>query len=99
MFGALKLRFFISKVQTELMVQHRDQNFTNTVCQLPSNVEQLNVLREHAYYRKDKTAPFMAVCHVLSESMESDILDSLSRDNAKNQKKAARRPQNGLEQR
>jgi len=79
MFEALKLRFFISKVQTELMVQHRDQNFTNTVCQLPSNVEQLNVLREHAYYRKDKTAPFMAVCHVLSESMESDILDSFPR--------------------
>ena len=75
MFEALKLRFFISKVQAELMAQHRDQNFTNTVCQLPSNMEQLNILREHAYYRKDKIAPFMAACHVLGESLASDTLD------------------------
>ena len=75
MFEALKLRLFISKVQAELMAQYRDQNFTNTVCQLPSNIEQLNVLREHAYYRKDRVAPFMAVCHVPGESLESDALD------------------------
>ncbi len=75
MFEALKLRLFISKVQAELMAQHRDQSFTNTVCQLPSNIEQLNSLREHAYYRKDKIAPFMAVCHLLGESLESEKLE------------------------
>ncbi|MGK8438371.1 hypothetical protein ACRS3X_13690 [Ectopseudomonas hydrolytica] len=82
MFEALKLRFFISKVQAELMAQHQDQIFTNTVCQLPSNIEQLNLLREHAYYRKDKIAPFMAVCHVLGESLESEKLELETKKNA-----------------
>ncbi|MFT6141769.1 MAG: hypothetical protein ACJAXN_003004 [Psychromonas sp.] len=75
MFEALKLRFFISKVQAELLAQHRDQDFTNTICQLPSNMEQLNLLRKHAYFRKDSMAPFMAVCHLLGESIESDSLE------------------------
>ena len=75
MFEAFKLRLFISKVQAELMAQHKDQRFTNTVCQLPSNIELLNSLREHAYYRKAKIAPFMAVCYVLGESLESEELE------------------------
>jgi hypothetical protein len=75
MFEILKLRFFISKVQAELMAQYRDQKFVNTVCHLPSNMEQLSVLYEHAYYRKEKIAPFMAACHVLGESLESDALN------------------------
>jgi hypothetical protein len=75
MFETLRLRFFISKVQAELLDQHRDKNFTKTVCQLPSNMEQLNLLRKHAYFRKENIAPFMAVCHLLGESLESDTLE------------------------
>jgi hypothetical protein len=75
MFEVLRLRFFISKVQEELLAQYLDQDFTKTICQLPSNMEQLNLLRKHAYFRKDSMAPFMAVCHVLGESLASDTLE------------------------
>ncbi|ABM03891.1 hypothetical protein Ping_2148 [Psychromonas ingrahamii 37] len=75
MFEALRLKFFISKVQAELLAQHLDQNFTKAVCQLSSNMEQLNLLRKHAYFRKDSMAPFIAVCHLLGDSLASDTLE------------------------
>ena len=75
MFEALRLRFFISKVQAELLAQHQDKNFTKNVCQLPSNMEQLNLLHKHAYFRKESIAPFMAVCYLLGESLASDTLE------------------------
>ncbi len=69
MFEAIKLRIFVARVQAELKAQYDDQQFVNYICQLPTNIEQLNVLREHAYYRKDRIAPFLAVCHILHESL------------------------------
>ncbi len=74
MFEGLKLRLYLAKIQAELKAQYDDQQFVNLICQLSSNVEQLNVLREHAYYRKDRIAPFLAVCHILHESLLVDDL-------------------------
>lgn len=74
MFEGFKLRLFLAKVQAELKAQYADQQFVNLICQLPSNIDQLNVLREHAYYRNDRIAPFLAVCHILHESLLVDEL-------------------------
>lgn len=71
MFDGLKLRFFVAKVQAELKAQYDDQQFVDSVCQLPTNFEQLDVIRQHAYYRKDSIAPFLAACHILYESLIS----------------------------
>ncbi|KAA8694916.1 hypothetical protein [Pseudomonas cannabina] len=76
MFEILKMRIFVAKVQAELMAQHRDQDFVNTICQLPKNLNDLNFLRKNSYYKKEKIAPFIAACHVLCESLESKELNS-----------------------
>lgn len=69
MFERFKLRVFVAKVQAELKAQHNNQQFVNTVCGQPSNIEKLNTLREHAYYRGDRIAPFLATCEVLRSSL------------------------------
>jgi len=74
MFEGLKLRLFIAEVQAELKAQCDDQQLVNQVCQLPTNVEQLNLLRKQAYFRKDKIAPFLATCYILYESLLSEEL-------------------------
>lgn len=74
MFDSLKLRFFMSKVQAELIAQYNDQSFVNKVCQLPEHVEQLDMIRRAAYYRKEKVAPFLAVCFILGECIDSEFL-------------------------
>ncbi|EGQ9483887.1 hypothetical protein F3532_24290, partial [Vibrio parahaemolyticus] len=67
MFGFLKNGLFLSKVQAELKAQYDDQYFVNTVCQHPEILEQVLVIKDEAYYRKDKDAPFITVCFVLGE--------------------------------
>ena len=74
MFEVLKYRWYLARVQAELKAQYNDQEFVDLICQLPSNQEKLHHLHKHAYYRKEKIAPFMAVCFVLSESLESSVL-------------------------
>jgi hypothetical protein len=74
MFESIKLRLFVAKVQAELKAQYDDQSFVNRVCQLPENLEHLNVLREQAYFRKDRIAPFLAVCHILDASLNATAL-------------------------
>lgn len=74
MFEVQKSRWFLAKVQAELKAQYNDQEFVDLICQLPSNLEKLDLIRKHAYYRKEKIAPFMAVCFVLCESLESSEL-------------------------
>lgn len=65
----------MAKVQAELKAQQKDLQFVNEICQLPSSREALRELRQYAYYRKDKEAPFLAVCHILAESLESAELN------------------------
>jgi len=74
MFEAIKLRMYFSKIQAELKAQYNDQAFVNRVCQLPHIMEQLGKIRTNAYYKGQKIAPFLNVCFVLGESMESDLL-------------------------
>lgn len=69
MFQVLKNRIFVAKVQAEIMAQHNDQHFVNHVCQLPQTIEQLAFINEHAHFRKEAVAPFIAACHVLCESL------------------------------
>lgn len=69
MFESIKLRLFVAKVLAELEAQHNDPAFAKLICLAPSNLEHLNTLREAAYYRKDKIAPFLATCHILAESL------------------------------
>lgn len=80
MFELLKAKIYLSKIQAELKSQYGDQAFVNKVCQLPENIEQLRVLREQAYYRKDRIAPFLNVCHILGESMSSESLSEGDRE-------------------
>ncbi len=79
MFKILRLRFFIAKVQAELFEQLSDQSLINRICQLPGNLENLAVIKECAYYRKDGCAAFLAACHVLSKSMYSAELSQEER--------------------
>jgi|SRR5690606_14738854 hypothetical protein len=74
MFEAIKLRMYIAKIQAELKAQYNDQAFVNRVCQLPPIMEQLGEIRTKAYYKGQKIAPFLNVCFVLGEAMESDLL-------------------------
>lgn len=74
MFEAIKLRMFFAKVQAELKAQYSDQSFINRVCQLPQIMEQLAEIRKNAYYKDKKIAPFLNVCILLGEAMESDFL-------------------------
>lgn len=80
MFESIKARMYIAKVQAELKAQCGDQAFVNRVCQLPENLKQLGMLREQAYYRKDRIAPFLNACHVLGESMNSGLLSKKDRE-------------------
>lgn len=80
MFELIKARMYIAKVQAELKAQYADQAFVNRVCQLPENLKQLRVLREQAYYKKDRIAPFMNVCHILGESISSKSLPESDRE-------------------
>jgi hypothetical protein len=76
MFQAVKNRWFVAKVQAEIMAQHDDQHFVNHICQLPNNIEQLIFMNEHAYFRRDAVAPFIAACHVLCESLsQAEVSD------------------------
>lgn len=79
MFESIKARMYVAKVQAELKAQYGDQDFVNRVCQLPENLKQLIVLREQAYYKNDRVAPFMNVCHILGESMNSKSLPEADR--------------------
>lgn len=74
MFEAIKLRMYFAKIQAELKAQYNDQAFVNRVCQLPHIMEQLVEIRTKAYYKDQKIAPFLNVCFVLGEAMESDLL-------------------------
>lgn len=74
MFYVFRLRLFIAKVQAELKAQYDDQDFVNRICQIPTNMEALATIKDSAYFRKEKVAPFLAVCHVLGESMYSEDL-------------------------
>ena len=65
---------YFAKIQAELKAQYNDQDFVNRVCQLPSIMEQLGEIRTKAYYKGKKIAPFLNVCFVLGEAMESDLL-------------------------
>jgi hypothetical protein len=80
MFELIKARVYIARVQAELKAQYDDQAFVNRVCQLPENLKQLRVLREQAYYKKERIAPFMNVCHILGESINSDSLSEGDRE-------------------
>lgn len=80
MFELLKAKIYLAKIQAELKAQYGDQAFVNKVCQLPENLEQLRVLCEQAYYRKDRIAPFLNVCHILGESMSSKSLSEGDRE-------------------
>lgn len=80
MFDALKLRIFVSRVQAELIAQHKDQQFVNAVCQVDETLEGLNEIRKNAYYRKDKIAPFLSVCYVLGEGLEAGSLSTKTRE-------------------
>lgn len=75
MFSYITRRFFIAKIQAEIIAQHNDQKFVNTVCQTPEIIETLNVIQQHAYYRKDKNAPFLIACFVLGEGLASNSFD------------------------
>lgn len=72
MFGFLKNGAFLSKVQAELKAQYSDQYFVNTVCQHPEMLEQILAIKDEAYYRKDKSTPFITVCFVLGEVAFTD---------------------------
>tara|TARA_R110002124_G_scaffold150059_1_gene316374 strand:+ start:559 stop:927 length:369 start_codon:yes stop_codon:yes gene_type:complete len=74
MFEKIKLRIFFAKIQSELIDQYNDQTFVNKICQLPYTMEQLIKVKEEAYYKGQKIAPFLHVCFVLGEGMESDLL-------------------------
>tara|TARA_R110000851_G_scaffold79856_1_gene175851 strand:- start:3134 stop:3478 length:345 start_codon:yes stop_codon:yes gene_type:complete len=65
---------YFAKIQAELKAQYNDQAFVNRVCQLPHIMEQLGEIRTKAYYKEQKIAPFLNVCFVLGEAMESDLL-------------------------
>ncbi|MCP5161212.1 MAG: hypothetical protein H6999_12690 [Hahellaceae bacterium] len=71
---AIKLRMYFAKIQAELKAQYNDQVFVNRVCQLPHIMEQLGEIRTKAYYKGEKIAPFLNVCFVLGEAIESDLL-------------------------
>lgn len=79
MFEAIKLRMYFAKIQAELKAQYNDQAFVNRVCQLPHIVDQLDEIRTKAYYKGQKIAPFLNVCFVLGEAMESDLLSQEDR--------------------
>ncbi len=74
MFNSLKLRLFVAKIQAELLAQYNDQNFVNRVCQSPENLDNLNILRQQAYYKKDGAAPFITTCNLLGECIDSEQL-------------------------
>jgi hypothetical protein len=80
MFEGIKVRMFLAKIQAELKAQYNDQRFVNRVCQLPSTLEQLGALRTQAYYKDRKEAPFLTVCFILGEAMESDQLSLEDRE-------------------
>src|SRR5690606_3793542 len=69
----------IAKVQAEIKAQHDDQDFVNRLCQLPEHIEQLDSLRQQAYYRKYPIAPFLNACHVLGEGIDSQSLSENDR--------------------
>ena len=76
MFGFFKNGLFLAKIQAELKGQYDDQYFVNTVCQHPEILEMLMVLKDEAYYRKDKNASFITVCTVLGEVAFSNLFAS-----------------------
>ncbi len=77
MFETIKNRLFVAKIQAEIMAQHNDQDFVNEICQLPVNLEKIIFLREYAYFKKDRAAPFIVACEVLHASLyQNAISDS-----------------------
>lgn len=71
MFEAFKSRIFIAKVMAEIKAQHADLEFIVRLFENTKNIEHLSVIKDQAYYRKDKVAPFIHACHILGESMDN----------------------------
>lgn len=69
MFAVIRMYLYMMRVQAELKGQHNEQAFVNLVCHRPATIEDLRTLREEAYFRTDKIAPFMGVCRVLSNAL------------------------------
>ncbi|MDR6984322.1 hypothetical protein J2X32_002966 [Rheinheimera pacifica] len=72
MFEKFKRKIFLAKIQAELKAQYNDQDFVDTVCQHPKIIEKIKLIKEQAYYRNDKIAPFLTVCFILGEAAFTD---------------------------
>jgi hypothetical protein len=79
LFEYFNVRLFLARVQTNLMAQHKDQSFTNTLCQKPEHLEYINFVRENSYFKRDKIAPFLVVCGLLGRGLEDNSLSNEQR--------------------